>query len=411
MNSLFAEHALPNGLRIVCETLPRVRSAAVGFLVRTGARHEAPHEHGVSHFLEHMCFKGTPRRSGLDINVRFDDLGSIYNAFTGKEHTVYYGWVPAAALGDQLELLADMMRPAIPPADFDTERNVILEEIAMAADNFDHHVWNFLHQTIFGSHPLGHEVLGERETIAALPRKVMVDYHARRYSAANVTLLASGDLEPEAVFAEAARHCAGWTRNGAARPQPAAPPLPTGARFLQLPQFKQQTVALLYPSVAAAAPEAESIEALQSIFGGHNSRCFWNIVQRGICAGAGAAWISYQDVGFFALYAVGEPERCEEMVAALRTEAQALAAVGVSDEEVRRVVNQRRTSEAVEAENPRTRFMQLVDDLETLGYPRSAGARLAAIEAVSADSIAGYLKRYPITGEGLLLSIGPRAWP
>src|SRR5512140_1872032 len=96
--SLFAEHELPNGLRVVCEVVPRVRSAAAAFLARTGARDETSPEHGVSHFLEHMCFKGTPKRSSIEINVRFDELGAIYNAFTGKEHTVYYGWVPAGRL-------------------------------------------------------------------------------------------------------------------------------------------------------------------------------------------------------------------------------------------------------------------------------------------------------------------------
>ncbi|RMF83530.1 MAG: insulinase family protein, partial [Planctomycetota bacterium] len=149
MHSNFVEHVLPNGLRIVCEVMPRASSAAIGFLAATGSRHERSGEHGVSHFLEHMCFKGTARRDWHDINVRFDELGSIYNAYTGKEHTVYFGWVPASRAPEQLELLADMMRPRLAPEDYETERKVILEEIAMSGDSFDHHVWNALHEAVF----------------------------------------------------------------------------------------------------------------------------------------------------------------------------------------------------------------------------------------------------------------------
>ena len=212
MSSTFVEHQLPSGLRVVCEVMPRVRSAAVGFLAFTGARDESPREHGVSHFLEHMCFKGTARRGWHEINVRFDELGSIYNAYTGKEHTVYYGWVPAARLDEQLELLADMMRPSLPPDDFQTERNVILEEIAMSDDSFDRLVWNHLHEVVFGGHPLGHEILGEKETIQGLAHETLVNYHRRRYAANHICLLAAGAVEPEAVFAAVGRYCGAWPR-------------------------------------------------------------------------------------------------------------------------------------------------------------------------------------------------------
>jgi predicted Zn-dependent peptidase len=408
MRATFVEHVLPNGLRIVCEVMPRVRSVAVAFLARTGARHEEPAEHGVSHFLEHMCFKGTATRSSFDINVRFDELGSIYNAFTGKEHTVYYGWVPAGRLEPQLELLADLMRPSLPPADFETERHVVLEEIAMNDDSFDRRVWNFLHETVFGSHPLGHEILGEKDTIRALPRAAMLDYHRRRYAADNLCLQVAGAVEPEALFAAAGRLCAEWSRAGTdALPQHALPPLPTGVRTLQLDRFKQQSVILLYPSVPRGHADEEHLEAFTALFGGHNSRCYWNIVQKGICTEAGAAWLSYRDCGYLALFADGEPERREEMLAALRAQAAEVTAGGFREEEVQRVKNQRRTHLALEAENPRTRVMQLADDLEIRGCPQTTEARLAAVEAVTPVSIADYLARYPITGDGLLLSCGP----
>ncbi len=412
MNSEFLEHELPNGLRVVCERIPRVRSAAAALLVRTGARHETPPEHGVSHFLEHMCFKGTHTRSCADINVRFDELGSIYNAFTGKEHTVYYGWVPADRLDPQIELLADMMRPSLPEPDFQTERNVILEEIAMSADAFDRNVWNFLHEQVFGTHTLGHEILGEKETIEALPHQRLVDYYERRYAANNICLIATGAIDPQDVFATAGRYCESWQRNATNGVPTGDPPaLPTGVRKLPLERFKQQSLVLVYPAPPQGDPDEDAIDAFTSLFGGGNSRCFWNIVQKGICTQAGAVWIAYHDCGYLALYADGEPGRCEEMLAALRDEARKVMRDGFRADEVERVRNQRRTQLSLESESPRTRLMQIVDDIETHGYPRTAASRLSAAAAVTERDIAALLERYPIDGEGLLLSCGPRDWP
>jgi len=413
MNSHTVEHVLPSGLRVVCEVMPRVKSAALGFLVRTGSRHESRHEHGVSHFLEHMCFKGTPNRNWRDINVRFDELGSIYNAFTSKEHTVYYGWVPAGRMDEQLELLADMVRPSLPAEDFETERNVILEEIAMAGDGFDHHVWNFLHETVFPDHPLAHEILGEKETIESLQRQTMVDYHARRYSPENVILVATGAVDPQEVFAAAGRYCEQWRRadgRPSAGHRPPQSPA-TGVRKQRLEQFKQQLVAIVFPSVPQDSPHTEDLEAFTALFGGVNSRCYWNIVQKGICSQAGAAWLSYADCGVMALYADGEPSRAEEMLAALRAQAEEVSRGGFRADEVQRVKNRRRTQLALEAENPRTRLMQLFDDLEVRGHVQSADSRLAAVEAVQPSAIASCLASHPITGEGLLISCGPRDWP
>jgi predicted Zn-dependent peptidase len=413
MASTFVEHELPSGLRVICEVMPRVRSAAAALLCRTGARDERPPEHGVSHFLEHMCFKGTPTRSSLEINVRFDELGAIYNAFTGKEHTVYYGWVPAPRISAQIELLADMMRPSLPRDDFEMERKVILEEIAMNDDSFDHIVWNCVHENVFGTHVLAHEILGEKETIANLPHEALLDYHRRRYAPNNLCLLAAGAVEPEEIFAAAGRYCGEWPaqRNGASQADIIPAVVPSGVRSLKLERFKQQSVVLVYPGVAHNHPTSESVEAFTSLFGGHNSRCYWNIVQKGICTEAGAAWVSYRDCGLLVLFADGEPERCEEMLAALRREAEDVMRGGFRAEEVQRVKNQRRTTLALEAESPRTRVMQLVDDLETRGYVQTPDARTAAVEAVTTETIAEYLATYPITGQGLLLVCGPRAWP
>lgn len=411
MRSRFEQHTLPNGLRVICEVMPRVRSAALAFFVQTGSRHEHPHQHGVSHFLEHMCFKGTQKRDWRAINVRFDELGSIYNAFTGKEHTVYYGWVPGRRTDEQLELLADMMRPSLPADDFETERKVILEEIAMSGDSFEHHVSNFLHEVVFAEHPLGHEILGEAATIAELPREEMQRYHAARYAPRNMVLLATGAVDPDAVFRTAEQLTTAW--NGNANGGSFAPPRPHthGTYRKQTPEFNQQSVVVVYPGVRHGDAYTEDIEAFTSLFGGANSRCYWNIVQKGICSQAGAAWLAYQDCGVLALYADGEPDKAARMLSALREQAAEVSRHGFTADEVQRVKNQRRTQLALEGENPRTRLLQLIDDLEGHGDVRTTEQRLAAVEAVSVESIARYLNQFPITGEGMLLSVGPRDWP
>lgn len=412
MNSTIHERRLPNGLRVVCESMPRVRSAAIGFFVNTGSRNESAAEHGVSHFLEHMCFKGTATRDWRAINVRFDELGSIYNAFTSKEHTVYFGWTPADRVEGQLELLADMMRPVLPPEDYETERKVILEEIAMSGDSFEHHVWNFLHETCFPGHALAHEILGEKQTIENLPREMMLEYRDRRYAPGNMTLTAAGAIDAEEFFRLAERYTAGWRPGDATHGERApVPPLPTGQRGHQLEQFKQQTVMFVVPSVPRDDPQSESIEAFVGLFGGANSRCYWNIIQKGVCSNAGAAWLSYADTGLMVLWADGEPQRCEDMLAALQAQAKEVVEGGFREDEIQRVKNRRRTQLALEAESPKTRLMQLIDDVETHGGPRTPAQRLAAVEAVSARSIAHYLERFPITGDGLLMSCGPRQWP
>jgi predicted Zn-dependent peptidase len=239
----------------------------------------------------------------------------------------------------------------------------------------------------------------------------MVDYHRRRYAADNVCLIAAGAIEPEAVFAAAGRCCGAWQGGAAGGAGDGVPPVLSGVRKLKLNRFKQQSVILLYPSVPRGHAHEESVEAFTALFGGHNSRCYWNIVQKGICTEAGAVWIAYQNSGLLALYADGEPERCQQMLDALRAEIRAVSDSGVRADEVQRVKNQRRTHLALEAESPRTRVMQLVDDLETHDRMRTAEARLAAVEAVSVPTIVRYLQQFPISGEGLLLSCGPRDWP
>src|SRR5262249_1243637 len=299
----FVERTLSNGLRVVVEPMPSVTSAAGGFLVRTGSRDETSDVAGVSHFLEHMCFKGTRRRTWQEITVGFDDLGSTYNAFTSKERTFYYGWVRRDDLAPQLDLLADMMRSVLPPDEFDTEKKVILEEIAMSKDQIEHHVYDLIHEKAFEGHPLSWPVLGDEKTVGGLSREQMWTYLQDRYNPANVVLVVAGNIEPEEVFSGAERMCTEWAP-GTPRPKRAIPErFPTGTAVLQLERFKQQSLCWVFPAPGATDErDHEAANALASIIGGSNSRFFWNIIQAGVAPVAGAWRVDYCDTGLMVLY-------------------------------------------------------------------------------------------------------------
>ncbi len=214
MDNPFTEHRLDNGLRIVMEVMPGVTSAAAGFLARTGARDETPELAGVSHFLEHMCFKGTPHRTWRQITIDFDEMGSSYNAFTGKDRTFYYGWVPSNSIDRQIALLADMMESTLPTDEFDMERNVVLEEIAMSNDQIENLAYDLIHEKIYGGHPLAHPVLGYDQTIRNLTRDRMWEYLKRRYAPDNLILIAAGKIAPQQIIADAERSCGHWRPAG-----------------------------------------------------------------------------------------------------------------------------------------------------------------------------------------------------
>jgi predicted Zn-dependent peptidase len=201
---------LPNGLEIVAETMPTAKSAAVGFFVRTGARDESAPESGVSHFLEHMLFKGTPRRSALDVNLDFDRIGANYNAYTSEELTVYYAAVLPEYLPKAVDVLTDILRPSLRNEDFDTEKQVILEEIGMYDDMPGFAASDLARKLYFNGHPLGNSVLGTAESVTALKRDAMMDYFSRRYGAANILVAAAGAFDFGEFEQLIRKHCAGW---------------------------------------------------------------------------------------------------------------------------------------------------------------------------------------------------------
>src|SRR5947209_2376456 len=187
-----------------------MRSVAVGFFVRTGARDESADVSGVTHFLEHMIFKGSERRSYLDVNRDFDRIGAQYNAYTSEENTVFYAAILPEYLPQAVDLLADILRPSLRVQDFDMEKNVIIEEIGMYEDQPMWSAYDRAKRAYFVDHPLGNSILGTPQSIRALKRDQMYEYFRRRYVAPNITVAAAGNFDWEALVALVRRHCGAW---------------------------------------------------------------------------------------------------------------------------------------------------------------------------------------------------------
>src|SRR5580765_6105034 len=188
----FHQHKLPNGLQIIGETSPSARSVAVGFFVRTGSRDETADVSGVTHFLEHMVFKGTPRRTAFDVNRDFDKIGASYNAFTSEENTVFYASILPEYLPQAVDILSDILRPSLRGDDFDMEKKVIIEEIGMYEDQPMWSAYDAAKRAHFAGHPLANSILGSVQSIKSLKRDQMHAYFMKRYVAPNITVVAAG---------------------------------------------------------------------------------------------------------------------------------------------------------------------------------------------------------------------------
>src|SRR5262245_55924972 len=217
-------HRLEHVLEIIAETNDEAHSASVGFFVRTGSRDETDKVAGVSHFLEHMCFKGTPRRSADDVNREFDEIGAHYNAFTSEECTVYYASVLPEYQEGSIDILADIMRPSLRDDDFDMEKKVILEEIQMYLDQPPFGMDDRIKELHLGRHPLARSVLGTSQSITDLSRAQMQKYFIQRYSPGNMFVAAAGRVDFAALIEQVAARCADWQPQTAPRDVPRSKP-------------------------------------------------------------------------------------------------------------------------------------------------------------------------------------------
>lgn len=308
----FANYTLSNGLQVVVDHNPNRELTAVGYFVRAGGCDETLDLSGVSHFLEHMCFKGTERRSALEINQELDDLGANCNARTGEESTIYHATVLPEFQSQIVSLLSDMMQPTLAEEDFETEKQVILEEIAMYRDQPPYGGHERIMANYFGSHSLGQPVLGTEESVGAMTPAGMRSYHKQNYSTDNMVFSAAGRVDVPRLLADLEVATAHWPRaHWQTRTQGPAMGIP-GREILHVPQSNQQYILQLTPGPSLHNPDRYAARLAAMIFGDDTgSRLFWELVDPGRADLASVGHYEFETTGVLMSMLAFRPEDTE----------------------------------------------------------------------------------------------------
>lgn len=289
----FYNTQLSNGLNVIGEHNPFAKSVAIGFFVKTGARDEAPEVSGVSHFLEHMMFKGTAKRTALDVTYDLGKIGAQANAYTSEETTVYYMQVLPEYLEQALEILSDMLKPSLLQEDFEVEKNVILEEIALYQDRPSHILFEASLAEFFKGHCAGNSVLGTTDSIKKLKLEQMKEYFAKRYCASNMVFCISGNFDWDMVVSRIGDFCGHWEKGDAKREIISHQPVPSKL------ELKKDNLNMPQMCFMASGPDVGDdlkyeVSLLANILGDSTgSKLYWSLIDSGI---AESAYVSCDDM-------------------------------------------------------------------------------------------------------------------
>jgi predicted Zn-dependent peptidase len=374
-----------------------VRSAALGFFVRAGSRGEAEAEAGLSHFLEHLLFKGTERYESVEIDRLFDGWGAELNAGTDKESTTVYARMLDEHLADAFDVMADMVwRPAF--RDVDPERDVVLEEIAMYEDDPQDSVFDLLGDAVFGAHPIGRPIIGRAPVIAETPVDAIRDFHARRYLPGHVVVAAAGSVDHDEVVALAERTLAGLERNGRAPDPDPAPEGPVLATRFRRKDTEQVHVCLGGLGLPRGDERRFALRVLDAIFGGLSSSRLFQAVreERGLAYSVYSFTGQYQDTGQIGLYVGTRPDNLPEAMRVITAELAALQEDPGSDEEIARAKENVKARIVLALESSGARMNRLggsmLFDLPVLD-PDDIVARVDAVTREDLQALAGELWR------------------
>jgi len=404
----FCKHVLVNGLEIVAECNGAAYSTALGFFVNTGARDENDAISGVSHFLEHMVFKGTAGRSADQVNREFDEMGAHYNAFTGEENTVYYAAVLPEFQDRVTALWGDVLRPALRADDFRTEKQVIVEEIRMYEDQPPFGADEKCRALHYGAHPLGRSVLGTVQSITDLPVDAMRDYFHRRYSPGNIVLAGAGRIDFDALVACAARCCGQWEPVEAGR---AAEPAAThqGFHILHKSTATQQYALQLADGPAAEDEDRYPARLLATVLGDDTgSRLYWELVDPGLAEHAALNHCEQQRAGLMMTSMSCAPDcAAENLQRILDLYCRALAE-GITPAELAQAKSKLRSRIVLSGERPRGRLFMVGSDWVYRREYRTVQDELDAVAAVTLEQVMAALAAYPLT-RSTTVTIGPLA--
>ena len=377
---------LNSGLTVVTERMERVETVSLGAYVATGTRHETAEENGVSHFLEHMAFKGTERRSAAAIAEEIEAVGGHINAYTAREQTAYYVKVLKEDTGLAADIIGDILTHSTFEADeLERERGVILQEIGQANDTPDDIIFDHFQEAAYPTQPMGRPVLGTEAGIRGMRRETLMGYMRRHYTAANTVIAAAGNLEHEQILDLAQRHFADLP--GKAAPA-LAPGLYGGGEFREDRDLDQVHIVLGFPSVAYADPDYYPTLLLSTLLGGGmSSRLFQEIREkRGLVYSVYSFTAPYLDGGLFGIYAgTGESEAAELMPVTLDELRKVQRDVG--EAELARARAQVKASLLMSLESTGSRCEQLARQLQVHGRVMPTAETVAKINAVTAAEV------------------------
>ena len=377
---------LSSGVRVVTEEVPSVRSVALGLWVRTGSRNETPAQAGVSHFLEHLLFKGTPRYSAIEISERFDGLGASVNAATGKETTHLHARFLDEHTEAVFDLLAEMLLVPTYP-EIDSERQVVLEEIAMYEDEPQDRVHDVLAKAVFGSHPLGRRVLGEAEVIASIPVPDIEAYHHARYAAPEIVVGAAGHLEHGRIVELAERLVSAPADGGGVAPETGI----EGASRLcfHAKETEQYHICFGAPGLRRDDERRFPLAVLDAIFGGStSSRLFREVREkRGLAYSVGSYNEQFTDQGLVATYVGTREDNVEEACSIIGAELARLRSEPVSAEELTRAKESVKGRLVLSSESTAARMTRIAR-ATLFGLPiESLDEMLAKVDAIEVGEL------------------------
>jgi predicted Zn-dependent peptidase len=377
---------LGSGVRVVTEEVPSVRSVALGLWVRTGSRNETPAQAGVSHFLEHLLFKGTARYSAIEISELFDGLGASVNAATGKETTHLHARFLDEHTEEVFDLLSEMLLAPTYP-DIDSERQVVLEEIAMYEDEPQDRVHDVLADAVFGSHPLGARVLGSSDVIANIPIPDIESYHHARYSGSEIVVGAAGHLDHAAIVALAEKLVNAPSEGGGVAPSTA---LEDTARLcFHQKETEQYHICFGAPGIKRDDERRFPLAVLDSIFGGStSSRLFREVREkRGLAYSVGSYNEQFTDQGLVATYVGTREDNVEEACQIIGDEMARLRSQPVSDDELHRAKESVKGRLVLSSESTAAR-MTRISRSTLFGLPiESLDEMLSKVDEIEVDEL------------------------
>jgi predicted Zn-dependent peptidase len=407
--------AAPNGMTVLSERVPSVRSAAVGVWVRTASAHELRPKMGVSHLLEHMVFKGTERRTAQEIALALESRGGSLDAYTSRDSTAYHARVLDADLPRALDVITDMLRrPVLRDSDLSLERQVVLEEISTVEDTPDDEVFDLAYETLWPSHPYGFQILGTRETVSALSADDLKHLHGRAYFPGNCIIAAAGNLTHDALLREV--EAQGWFDGQSVQSPnpPPLPPVPPAVRAVTRAVEKdtaQTHIVFATDTIPYADRRKYAMLVVSNVFGGGmSSRLFQRIREELGLAYAIYSFTSfYRGVGMSGVYVGSQPARAEKAAEAIRGEFARMAGEGLRGAALEDAKQQTLGQLMLSLESPTSRMYRLASTAVYSEPYRSLDEVLKTVEALTADDVSTMASEFFAPERQTVVSLGPKA--